>query len=60
MKRLGRELGPPLVGVAGLLIVWSVVAAFAASNVVPSPAEVWSAFVHGMSDGTIPEATSRR
>jgi NitT/TauT family transport system permease protein len=56
MKRLAREPGPPLVGVAGLLIVWSIVAAFAASNVVPSPAEVWHAFVRGMSDGTIPRA----
>lgn len=56
MKRLWRELGPPLVGAAGLLVVWAIVAAFASSNVVPSPAEVWSAFVRGMSDGTIPEA----
>ena len=56
MRRLGRELGPPLVGAAGLLVVWAIVAAFASTKVVPSPAEVWSAFVRGMSDGTIPEA----
>lgn len=57
MKRLARELGPPLVGVAALLIVWAIVAVFAAPSAIPTPAEVWHAFVRGMSDGTIPEAT---
>ena len=56
MRRLWRELGPPLAGVAALLIVWSVVAAFAASDVIPSPAQVWRAFSARVSDGTIPEA----
>jgi NitT/TauT family transport system permease protein len=56
VRRLGRELGPPLAGVAGLLIVWAVVSSFAARDVVPSPAQVWRAFSSGVSDGTIPEA----
>ncbi len=56
MKRLARELGPPLTGVAGLLIVWAIAAAFAAPSTIPSPTEVWHAFVRGMSDGSIPDA----
>ena len=56
MRRLARELGPPLAGVAGLLIVWAIAAAFTNDDVLPSPATVWQAFTAGMSDGTIPEA----
>ena len=56
MRRLARELGPPLAGVAGLLIVWAVAAAFTDDDVLPSPATVWQAFTAGMADGTIPEA----
>jgi NitT/TauT family transport system permease protein len=56
MKRLARELGPPLAGVAGLLIVWAIAAAFTGDDVLPSPAVVWRAFTEGVSDGTIPEA----
>ena len=59
MKRLARELGPPLAGVAGLLVVWAIVAAFVSPTTVPSPAEVWSAFTRGVSDGTIPEAAAK-
>lgn len=56
MRRLARELGPPLAGVAALLLVWAIVASFVAPSTVPSPSEVWSAFTRGVSDGTIPEA----
>ncbi len=56
MRRLTHEVGPPLVGIAGLLVVWAIVAALTSSPAIPSPAEVWTAFTHGMSDGTIPEA----
>lgn len=56
MRRLARELGPPLAGVAGLLIVWAIAAAFTSDDVLPSPATVWHAFTAGMSDGSIPEA----
>ena len=59
MRRLARKLGPPLAGVAGLLVVWAIVAAFVASNTVPSPSEVWSAFTRGVSDGTIQEAAAK-
>ncbi len=59
VRRLAKELGPPLVGVAGLLVVWAIVAAFVSPTIVPSPAEVWSAFTRGVSDGTIPEAAAK-
>ena len=51
-----RELGPPLAGIAGALVVWAVVAAALDSPSLPSPLVVWSAFVDGVADGTIPEA----
>jgi NitT/TauT family transport system permease protein len=56
VRRLVREVGPPLVGVIGLLVVWAIVAAFASPQTVPSPASVWSALKAGIADGTIPEA----
>ena len=59
MKRLAKELGPPLAGVAGLLVVWAIVASFVASTTVPSPNEVWNAFTRSVSDGTIPEAAAK-
>lgn len=59
MRRVAHELGPPLAGVAGLLVVWSIVAAIASPATVPSPEEVRKAFVRGMSDGTIPEAAAK-
>lgn len=51
-----RELGPPLAGVAGLIVVWAVVAAATSSPSLPSPLEVWRAFRRDVADGTIPEA----
>jgi len=56
MRRLVRELAPPLAGLAGLIVVWAIVAALTSSRAIPSPAAVWSAFVRGMSNGTIPRA----
>ena len=53
------ELGPPLAGVAALVVVWAVVAATTSSPSLPSPLEVWRAFSHGVSDGTIPEAAAK-
>ena len=38
-------------------MVWAIVAALTDTRGVPSPAEVWRAFLTGMRDGTIPEAT---
>ena len=59
MKRVARELAPPLAGVVGLLALWAIVAALVSHDTVPSPAEVWSAFARGMSKGTIPEAAGK-
>lgn len=59
MKRLAHELGPPLAGVAGLLVVWAIVAAIASPATLPSPEEVRRAFVRGISDGTIQEAAAK-
>jgi NitT/TauT family transport system permease protein len=59
VRRVIREIGPPLAGVAGLIVVWWIVSAFVSSSTLPSPAAVWSAFLRGMSDGTIPEAAAK-
>jgi NitT/TauT family transport system permease protein len=40
----------------GAVVVWWIVAAATDSSAIPSPAAVWSAFVEGVRDGTIPEA----
>jgi NitT/TauT family transport system permease protein len=53
---IGKEFGPPLAGIAGLIVVWAVVAAATTSSAIPSPIAVWDDFVAGMKDGTIPEA----
>ncbi len=53
---VGRELGPAATGLAGLLIVWALLAAIVDSSSLPSPLEVWGSFVDGLRDGTIPEA----
>jgi NitT/TauT family transport system permease protein len=57
LRRLLHEIGPPLAGVAGLIAVWALVAALTSTEGVPTPLETWEAFVAGMADGTIPEAT---
>jgi NitT/TauT family transport system permease protein len=51
-----RELGPPLAGVAGLIVVWWLVSAVTSSSTLPSPLAVWNALRHGVADGTIPQA----
>jgi NitT/TauT family transport system permease protein len=45
--------------VAGLIAVWWIASALVSSPTLPSPATVWSAFLRGMSDGTIPEAAAK-
>jgi sulfonate transport system permease protein len=52
-----RELGPPLLGVVVLLVVWGLVAGLTTTSSIPSPAETWSALKAGIADGSIPEAT---
>jgi NitT/TauT family transport system permease protein len=59
VRRLARELGPPIAGVGALIVVWAIVAASVSSSTVPSPAEVWTAFRRGVSDGTITDAAGR-
>ncbi|MBI3647464.1 MAG: ABC transporter permease [Actinobacteria bacterium] len=54
-----RELGPPLAGVAGLIVVWAVVAALTTSRALPSPLDVWNALRHGVADGTISRAAGK-
>ena len=58
-RRVLAEIGPPLVGIAGVLIVWALVAAAADSASIPSPAAVWQAFLEGVRDGTLPQAALR-
>jgi NitT/TauT family transport system permease protein len=57
MRRWASELGPPLLGVAALLLVWALVAAATDTSSIPGPPAVWSALRSGFADGSIPEAT---
>ena len=57
MPRWLRELGPPLLGVLVLLVVWGLAAALTDTTAIPSPAETWAALRAGIADGSIPEAT---
>ena len=59
MRRWASELGPPLLGVAALLVVWAVVAATTETASIPGPGAVWTALREGFADGTIPEATAK-
>jgi sulfonate transport system permease protein len=52
-----RELGPPLLGVVVLILVWALAAALTDTTAIPSPAETWAALRAGIADGSIPEAT---
>ena len=57
MKRWASELGPPLLGIAVLVVVWAVVAAATDTPSLPGPAEVWTALGDGITDGALVEAT---
>jgi len=54
-----RELGPPLAGVAALIVLWAIIAAATTSRGWPSPLDVWNSLRHGIADGTIPQAAWR-
>ena len=56
---VAREIGPALAGVAGLVVIWAVVAALVDSSSLPSPLEVWRAFLDGLRAGTIQEAAAK-
>jgi NitT/TauT family transport system permease protein len=57
VKRWASELGPPLLGVAVLMLVWALVAATTETSSLPGPAEVWTRLRHGFTDGDFLEAT---
>jgi NitT/TauT family transport system permease protein len=56
---VARELGPALAGIAALIVVWAVVAVVVDSSSLPSPLEVWRAFLDGLRAGTIQEAAAK-
>jgi NitT/TauT family transport system permease protein len=58
LRRIVREITPPLVGVAGVIVVWAAVAAIWDSPSLPSPADVWAAFLAGVRDGTLVRAAA--
>jgi NitT/TauT family transport system permease protein len=59
VRRWASELGPPLLGITVLVVVWAIVAAMTETSSIPGPPEVWSALRSGFADGSIPEATAK-
>jgi NitT/TauT family transport system permease protein len=59
VKRWANELGPPLLGIVLLVVVWAVVAAATDTASLPGPAEVWTALRDGITDGVLVEATAK-
>ena len=56
---VARELGPAIAGIAGLLVIWAVVAAVVDSSSLPSPLAVWRTFLDALRAGTIQEAAAK-
>jgi len=56
MRRVAHEVLPPLAGIAGLIVVWAVIAATTSTTSIPSPLAVSDALVDGLRAGTIQEA----
>jgi NitT/TauT family transport system permease protein len=56
---VAKEIGPPLTGIVGLIVVWAAIAAVTTTESIPSPAAVGSAFLDAVGDGTLAEATWR-
>jgi NitT/TauT family transport system permease protein len=59
VKRWASELGPPLLGLAVLVVVWTIVAAATDTASIPGPAAVWAALSEGITDGNFVEATAK-
>ena len=57
MKRWANELGPPLLGLVMLLVVWAIVAAITDTSSFPGPAQVWTSLRDGFTDDGFVEAT---
>ncbi len=58
VRRAASELGAPLAGVAGVIVLWAVVAAIWPS-LLPPPLRAWDALVRGIRGGAIPEAAGK-
>ena len=56
---VASEVGPPLAGIVGLVVVWASVAALTTTDSIPSPSDVWGAFLDGIRDGSLLGATWR-
>ncbi len=57
MKRWASELGPPVLGLGVLVVVWTIVAATTETSSIPGPADVWTSLQDGFTDGGFVEAT---
>ena len=57
MRRWASELGPPLLGITVLVVVWAIVAAATETSSIPGPEEVWTSLQDGFTDGVFVEAT---
>lgn len=51
-----KEIAPPVQGAVILIAIWALVAALTTTSSIPSPSDVGRALVHGIGNGTIPEA----
>jgi NitT/TauT family transport system permease protein len=57
VRRWASELGPPLLGIAVLVVVWAIVAAATETSSIPGPAAVLTSLQDGFTDGVLAEAT---
>jgi NitT/TauT family transport system permease protein len=58
-RRVREEIVPPAVGLGGVIALWAVVAATTTTDAIPGPGAVWTAFLDGISDGSLVSATVR-
>jgi NitT/TauT family transport system permease protein len=56
VRRVAHEVLPPLAGIAGVIVVWALVAAVTTTASIPTPLAVWDALIDGLRAGTIQEA----
>jgi NitT/TauT family transport system permease protein len=57
MRRWASELGWPIVGVAGVVVAWAVIATATETPSIPGPLATWDALRDGFTDGPFLEAT---
>jgi sulfonate transport system permease protein len=58
-KRVRSELTPPLAGIAGLILLWALLAALTSTRSIPSPAEAWRALWHSVVNGSLTTAAAK-